>query len=892
MTIQPGSELLHYRMAEKIGEGGMGEVWRARDTTLDRDVAIKILPPAFASDADRLSRFEREAKLLASLNHPNIASIFGLHADAGLRFLAMELVPGTDLSKRLAAGPIPVDEAIAYGRQIAEALESAHERGIVHRDLKPANVTVTKDGTIKVLDFGLAKALAGDGDDEASQPGAASSIATMTSPALTRAGILLGTAAYMSPEQARGRRVDRRADIWAFGCVMYEMLTGRRPFHGETMTDIIAAVVTREPDFGALPAALPASVRRLLVRCLDKNPRTRLRDIGEARVVLESAADESPVGLPERQSSWRERWAVPALCVASLAVAVAAYSWLGTGGSARAGGTPDVVDGIVDIGEVRPQPELGFALSPAGDRLAFVGRDESATTALWVRRLDDPQVARLAGTEGATFPAWSPDGATLVFASAGQLRSIHPASGQLRTLCPTNDRRPEASWSRTGAIVFAHDGVIFRTDATGSVCAPVTSRGEGEGQHADPRFLPDGRRFAFRRVPGYEIRVGDLAEGTHVPWIDEASSLQIVEPDWVMYAPNPITTVTEASPPLLARRFDPATLAFSDEPAVLLPRVFTPGGRAAYAAASNGALVAVVDNTAYEPFVWVTRSGEEVASFAPRATWTAAVSPSGRTVALGGFGLWLQDRGRGVANPIDVSAPGRAITVFPSWSHDERMLAFVAGYPGSPRLMTHSIEDGRTEMVFDSGERQLRSTTWAPGGRSILFWRDLDASVTSQEVWEYSLDTREARAWPGTRTANISEQSIHCQSCLAMAPHRRWLLYSASVDGVTDVYLRRSLETGAALKVSARGGDSAYWSGDGKTIYYLAASGDVMAVDVGEASLGTPRVVLASAFGLKLYGVADDGKLFLRTRGNRWQAQPFRFLLNWPRRVGSLKQGG
>ncbi len=514
-----------------------------------------------------------------------------------------------------------------------------------------------------------------------------------------------------------------------------------------------------------------------------------------------------------------------------------------------------------------------------------MGLDESAATALWVRDLDGRNAVRLAGTERATFPSWSPDGTKLVFASNGQLRTINPVSGQTRTLCPTNDRRPEASWSRTGAILFAHDGVIYRTDAAGSSCQPLTTRADGEGAHAEPHVLPDGRHFAFRRVPGYEIRIGDLTDGTHRPWMDEASSLQVVEPNWVLYTRDPVATVTQTSPPLVARRFDPDTLAFVGEPAVVLPLVFTPDGRAAYSAASNGVLVAVVDNIAYEPFVWINPSGEELASFPSRGAWTAAVSPSGRSVVMGGFGLWRSDRDRDVTSPLDVRTTNRAITIFPSWSPDERTVAFFAGSPGTPRIMMHHLAGGSTEVAFDSGARMVRGTTWTPDSRSILFWRDTSTSTTTQEIWQYSLDTKEAHVVPGTETAQDPQQVNRCQSCLAMSPRRPWLLYTASVGGVIDIYLKRDLDTGSAVKVSSNGGNSAYWSADGNTIYYLAPTGAVMAVDVGEASLSTPRMVVASAFGLNLFGVADNGHLFLRTRGNPWQAQPLRLLVNWPRRA-------
>ena len=434
MNLESGQDLLHYRLVEKIGEGGMGVVWKAVDTSLDREVAIKVLPPNLATDPERLARFEREAKLLASLHHPNIASVFGLHetgpstsSGQGLRFLAMEYVPGEDLARRLMRGPLPPDEAAAIARQIALALETAHDAGVIHRDLKPANIVFADGDTVKVLDFGLAKALE-TGAGTSSQDPAHSP--TLTS-AGTVAGMVLGTAAYMSPEQARGKTVDRRADIWAFGAVLWEMLTGVRLFEGETISDTLASVLREEIDWSAIPATTPPGVARLLRRCLDRDPSTRLQAIGEARIALDRPADASSpdaAAMPAAVTSAARSalrpmvWLLVLLPV--LVLGLLAGLWL-----APAGDPPPIVRAEllppagVDyaLGDRQPGP---VSVSPDGRRIAFAARDENREVLLWVRSLDEDQARPLDGTETASYPFWSPDGESIGFFAGGKLRRV------------------------------------------------------------------------------------------------------------------------------------------------------------------------------------------------------------------------------------------------------------------------------------------------------------------------------------------------------------------------------------------------------------------------------------------------------------------------------------
>jgi hypothetical protein len=492
----------------------MGEVYRASDSRLGREVAIKVLPPEVAADPERLARFRREAQVLASLNHPNIAAIHGLEDASGTPCLVLELVDGEDLAQRLARGPIPLDEAVPIARAIAEALEEAHEKGIVHRDLKPANVKVTRDGKVKVLDFGLAKALT------ASEAVGGSSDLSR-SPTLvqsgTRAGMILGTAAYMSPEQARGRAVDRRTDIWAFGAVLWEMLTGRELFTGETVTDVLAAVLTREPDWTALPPSTPPRLAALLRRCLERDPRRRLQAMGEARLALEAGSGASVVGFaseapagpgavdtPRSPVGWEAR-RVPRFVTAGFLLIGAAAGALATRlFLAPPAAPPANVSGRAAFGFEPPDGTTfvgGVDLSRDGRTIAFVARDRAGQRALWIRDLDAVEPHRLSGTDGARFPFWSPDGRRIGFFAGSQLKSVDLIGGAVKMIVRTTNTADVrgATWGADDVIVFAptFHGPLARVAASGGKTEPATTVEGKERTHRWPCFLPDGRHFLF-----------------------------------------------------------------------------------------------------------------------------------------------------------------------------------------------------------------------------------------------------------------------------------------------------------------------------------------------------------------------------------------------------------
>ena len=538
-ALSPGTRLGPYHVNSPLGAGGMGEVYRARDTRLGRDVALKILPQAFASDPDRLMRFEREARTLASLNHPRIASIYGLEEATGadgVRALVMELVEGEDLSERIARGPIPFDEALPIALQIAEALEAAHEVAIIHRDLKPANIKVRPDGTVKVLDFGLAKALEPGlhGMETADGSGAPADVSppTITSPAMTMRGVVLGTAAYMAPEQARGRAVDRRADIWAFGAVIYEMLTARRAFAGEDVTDTLASVLRTEPDYSALSVDVPGPMRSLVRRCLTKDVRQRPRDIGDIRIQLDELRNgtgvlpDPGVATPAFAKASPPRWL---LAIAATAV-VAALAGLAAWSRPRPATAPVMFRGTVDL-EIPGQTWTGMGpgaiISPDGTTLAVAVDEPGKPNRIFVRRLDQATAALIPGTDGARNPFFSRDGAWVGFFSDGKLKKISISGGSPITLADAPEDRG-GTWAEDGTIVFAPTGrsPLRRVSQDGGAVTDFTQLIDGDNGHRFPQMLPGGRGviYSLMRANTQSIVVQPSGSGARKVLQEQASS--------------------------------------------------------------------------------------------------------------------------------------------------------------------------------------------------------------------------------------------------------------------------------------------------------------------------------------------------------------------------------
>ena len=658
MTLAPHMRIGPYEITAKLGEGGMGEVYRATDSKLRREVAIKVLPPAFTEDRERLARFEREAQLLAQLHHPNIASIFGLEESGGTNALVMELVEGEDLSTILARGPLPLDDALAIARQIADALEAAHDQGIVHRDLKPANVKVRPDGTVKVLDFGLAKAAEQGIVSNASNP--ATSPTLMNSPTLTRAhatqlGVILGTAAYMAPEQARGRNVDRRADVWAFGVVLYEMLTGRRAFPGEDVSDVLATVLKIEPEWSVLPRDTPPAVRRLLRRSLEKDPRKRLSAIGDARLELDEHEAEPEPAAARPQPSWLFRlW--PALAGTVIAAGIGALLWPHSGAKTPTEAIRTSI--LAPPGETFVADSTDVAISPDGRRVAFITGSTApgANGALWVRRLDSLEAHRLTETGAAQLPFWSPDSRRIGFFSGSKLCTIAADGGRAEVLAESGNGRGGA-WSPANVIVFAPEaiGPLLRVSSSGGAAVPATKLdvARGEVGHRMPTFLPDGVHFLFASLPAtagqFEISVGSLADGARIPLGRMESAPVYAAPGWLLLT---------RQGGLGAQRFDAAggkllgdAVSLVDQPTMILdPQISYTAGRPT-SASTNGTLAYYASPSIDTKAVWLDGAGRVTGALdlPPGHYEKVVISPDGahavleRTVSGSVSSLWLVD---------------------------------------------------------------------------------------------------------------------------------------------------------------------------------------------------------------------------------------------------------
>ena len=828
MPLAPGQKLAGYEILAPLGAGGMGEVWRARDPRLGRDVAIKALPDAFARDPERLARFEREAKLLASLNHPNVGAIYGLEVVEGHRYLVLEFLEGESLSAVLARGPLPIGETIEVCAQIAGALESAHESGIVHRDLKPGNVMLTPAGAVKVLDFGLAKA----GSVRDSDVGASAS-PTMTYGA-TQAGMVLGTAAYMSPEQARGKIVDKRTDIWSFGCVLFECLTARQAFEGETVSDLIAHILTSEPDWNLLPQATPPRVRELLRRCLEKDARRRLRDMGDARIELEETL------APRGSSSMAVPSAVAAAVDAAQAAARPKKRRYGLEiGAAILGALAAVLaTRLVEplLGDRKPaMPAARFqvvesdtmklvedgaivALSPDGTTMAFVAGDSVGTVRIWVRPLNADRPRMLAGTEGAQLPFFSPDGRSIGFFTETKLKRVSVASGAVDAIADVKRARGGA-WNRKDQILFAptSDGPLFVVGASGGEPRQVTTidSTRGETGHRFPSFLPDGDHFLFASLPPragkYRIDAAALTGGK----VDSVASLPggvRVIPGWLIYQ-NVVG--------LFAQRFDGGSRKLKGDPVPLRENVWvTNYSGGASAAVGNGVIAFHEFLQGPSRLVWMDANGREtgVLPFAPGLfAGDMQFSPDGRLLAFAraqefeSIELWIGDLASGGVTRF-ASEP--AVNESPRWSTDGSRIAYMHSQSGPQTIVIRSVHGSEPPRRYLEGDLSFkRIGDWTIDDRRLIFERQDPA--TRWDLWILDVETG---------TAKPLLASPFDDSDARISPDGRLMAYTSNETGRIELYLRPFDAPGARIQVTTTGSSAAVWSADGKRLVYRVPS--------------------------------------------------------------------
>ena len=815
----PGASMLTgrrigvYQVQALLGAGGMGEVYRARDTKLGRDVAIKILPGHFTSDPERLARFEREARMLAALNHPHIAAIYGFEDADGGPALVLELVDGPTLADRLANGPVPIAEALQIGRQIADALEAAHEKGIVHRDLKPANIKITRDGVVKVLDFGLAKASAGTG------PTPDLTQAPMATIDRTREGIVLGTPAYMSPEQARGHTVDKRADIWAFGCVMYEMLTGRATFAGKTISDTIAAILERDPDWGVLPRTVPSNVQRLLHRCLEKDPKKRLRDIGDIGLVLD--------GEPSRAIT-RTTWLWPAAVLFVLLVASA----LGFIYFREVPATRQSLRFQVPV-PGRQTPAQMFALSPDGRYLAFVAADDGPTR-LWVRAMDAVDSRPLAGTDGATYPFWSPDSQYLGFFAQGELKKTALTAGSPQTLCDATNGRG-GSWNSDGVIIFspAPSSPILKVSSAGGEPTPLTELAPGEG-HRFPAFLPDGQHFLYTAAGG--LFVGSLSRTAPVQLLSDAT-MGLYAPSADRAGSGFLLFLREST--LMAQPFNPSRVGATGEAFPIAEQVILASpsiGSGAFSVSANGT---VAFRTAgvrpNRQLIWVDRTGRRLAAGGDRAAISDlfSLAPDGKTVALtinttavdaksgGNADIWLQNEERGVRTRFTL---GGGVFGGPVWSPDGDRVAFslLAANQYSATIHQQSVVGNRQEeLLRETGGVGATATDWSTDGAFIVFqWI---APKTGGDLWLLPLDPG-SKPFPYLQTA-FDERNAHFAPSSGSA---RWMAYQSNESGEWQIYIQSIPTGGPKFRISTAGGVVPQWRKDGTELYFMGPKSETL----------------------------------------------------------------
>jgi Tol biopolymer transport system component len=878
MSIEPGSRIGPYEVTSHLGEGAMGVVFRAHDTKLQRDVALKLLPENFAKEPERLSRFQREAQLLASLNHPNIAHIYGLEEVEGSGCIVMELVEGETISERLKrTGPFPVDEAVAVAKQIAEALAAAHERGIVHRDLKPANIKLTPNGTVKVLDFGLAKALGVKSNDIN-----VSALPTLASGSI--AGSIVGTIGYMSPEQARGREVDARTDIWAFGCVLYEMLTAHLAFAGETSTDVMARIVSGQPDLTLLPKETPPAIRLLLAATLNKNPQQRLQHIGDMRLFLDETyfPPKAASDVRKASSSWGR------LLLAALALILII------------GMIPAVLvlrRGPADLPAMRFELSLpglvggnGAIVSPDGRRIAFVAQSAEGQRNLWVRGIGDEAPQQLRGTENVTGGAlWSSDSRFLGFASEGKLKKIDASGNSTPQVICDLPGAQGATWNRDGVILYGRlsDHVIVRVSDSGGEIKPVTSLdvSRKETAHGNPVFLPDGNHFLYADLSSIPensgIFVGSL-DGNTAP--NRILSTTLSRFGGLGYAQGFFLLMIDGK--LTAQRFDESDLKLQGEATVIAE-----GTENGFTASRTGILTyrKVVADAANKQLTWFDRTGKLLGELGASANYGGIeLSPSGDRVAVdiitnNNRDIWILDLARGIPARItfDPASDWSA-----KWSPDGARVIFASANrtgTGNQIYQKSSSGVGNDEVVSPEDAGGI-PVDWTSDNKYMVYSRFMPRGA-GNDTWLLPLF--------GDRKPKPFLQSPFDKVLAQVSPDARWIAYTTNESGTFQIFIQSFPDpNGGKWQISADGGVEPKWRRDGRELYYIAFDGKLMAVPVkGDRTFEADKPVALFQTGLTVnrtrpdrdrrYDVTKDGR-FLFVMPEKTAAPPVTVLVNWP----------
>ena len=882
MALASGTHVGPYEITGAIGAGGMGEVYRAHDPKLGRDVAIKVLPEAFARDADRMARFQREAKVLASLSHPNIATIYGLEDSGSTRALVMELVEGPTLTERIKAGPIPVDEAVRIAKQIADALEYAHERGIIHRDLKPANVKVTNDDAVKVLDFGLAKALGND----------PSSIDISTSPTISRMatqpGVLLGTAAYMSPEQAKAKPVDRRADIWSFGCVLYEMLTGKMAFSGETVTDTLAAVVMKDPDWSQLPPKTPMRVRVLLQRCLQRDVRQRLQAMGDARISLEEVLSGVPEGTPSpavgplaKQWRWWLALGIAGALILAAAASLATWKLMPSPAKPVMRFAISLPPGQRLAGLDRP----ALALSADGRQLTYVATTQgSSVQQIYLRAMDSAETRAIPGTEGAMDPFFSPDGQWIGFFADGKLKKISVSGGVAQVLSDAS-LAIGGSWGSENTIVFGEQSEpLQQVSDGGGALQPLTRLEKDEVAHIWPEFLPDGKAVLFTNAPSGGIAVLTLKTGERRNLIQGASSPR--------YAPSGHLVYLQGAT-LMAVPFDPERLEVKGTAVQVVQgvrRSSIPVAAAQYSLSATGSLVYVSGSARalQSKLVWVSRNGAEQPLDAPlRDYGYPRLSPDGRRAAVNSDNqVWLYDLARDTLSRFTFEG----INNLPVWTPDGKRIAFMSTKEGRGNIFWQMADGSGGLERLTTSQQNNAPVSFSPDGQILAFQVN---NPTGIDISVLRLSDRKMQPFLQTPAYKGAPQ---------FSPDGHWLAYVSDESGRYEIYVQPYPGPGGKRQISTESGTEPVWNRNGRELFYR--NGDkMMAVAVttkASFSAGKPKELFEGRYArlggtFPFYDVSPDGQRFLMLKPvEQEQVDPTQInvVLNWTEELKRLVPTG
>jgi serine/threonine protein kinase len=860
MSFAQGDKIGSYQVLALLGSGGMGDVYRARDTKLQREVAIKALPDAFTQDPDRLARFQREAEVLASLNHPNIGAIHNLEEAAdGSRFLILELVEGETLADRIARGPLRVDEVFQVGRQIASAIEAAHIRGIIHRDLKPANVKVTPDGNVKVLDFGLAKTYD-------SQNASLSQSPTVLSGSIP--GMIVGTAAYMSPEQARGEAADSQSDVWALGCLLFEMLTGNRAFHGDTMAEVLASTMKDEPDWTMLPADVPSRLRLVLRRCLEKDRRRRLRNIGDAALDLEEGPAEFTAA---PSASFRSGVIVPwAITIIAILVAIAAFTMPGTRDRSSVSETGTIRFAVSSPERFFKRGEPAeFAVSPNGRYLVFTA--EGTTRKLWIRSLDSTEARPLSGTDtdNSMLPFWSPDSRYIGFYRGNKLNKLSIADGRTEVICNTGGF-PLSTWGPGNTIVFAADGKLYRVSAEGGEPQLISLSEPLKNEYvADPQFLPDGDHVIFHTRR-------QLTKDVAGTWVlsPKSGQLKRILPFAVLAAfspPRHLVYIRDGN--LYAQMFDPAKLETSGEPILIEKEAGLNAGIGGFSLSENGTLAWSGQPNRAAQVVWRDRSGKSLQVALQSGLYRQIrLSPDASRAVVASTGesgfsnIWLLQMSNGVFSPL---INNMANNSDPVWSPDGRDIVFTS----LGNLYRNTVDTTTIQPLLESKESKWVHD-WSPDGQYLVYAYDKGV---------YALPMS------GNQNPVTLLENDFRKDEFRVSPDSRWIAYNSMESGRSEVYVASFPKFDRRRQVSNSGGAIPRWRKDMREMYYLRLDGTLMAVDLhpGETlETGVPHelfhVDVPVSTVLDQYDVTGDGQRFIVIENEEnATSPPINVVVNW-----------